>query len=423
MSEKMRVLFLAYTYPVPFETVLERAGSGCSWVDSLIDAIKTDRKVSLAIGVPVVDDQLLSKSIDGITIFGLPALLPSSFTQKIKAKITYAIEPEEINDFALKAIDLFKPSVVQVFGSENPFGLLSYRTDLPLIIHIQGILNIWKHKWFVALSPEEQFKYTSLFDLITKKRGLRYEYRLFLKRANREIDILQKCNYYMGRTGFDRRTLLSFNSEANYFHCEELIRSEFFEHKWKSHPGDEINCVSIIKGTSYKGIDLLIETARLLRDKGDFRIRFNVCGVSADEEIARMLKAKFKIDYEDLGIRFIGRLSVNGLIEQLCKADIYVHPSYIENSPNSVCEAMALGMPVISTNTGGVGDLITSGVDGLLVQEGEPYSMAGAIIEILRDYDHAGLMGINAAQKALERHEPGKTIRNLYSIYRAVIDR
>ena len=116
-------------------------------------------------------------------------------------------------------------------------------------------------------------------------------------------------------------------------------------------------------------------------------------------------------------IEFLGKLSAAEIVGQLCASNIYVHPSYMENSPNSVCEAMALGMPVIATNVGGTSSILDDGVEGVLVQEGEPYSMAAAIVNLSDNYENAIKLGANAKRKAIKRHEPNGIVRSLMEIY------
>jgi glycosyltransferase involved in cell wall biosynthesis len=152
-----------------------------------------------------------------------------------------------------------------------------------------------------------------------------------------------------------------------------------------------------------------------------FQISFKICGVSENEEIITLLKKKYKKYFKSLNIEFLGKLSADDLVNQLSNSNFYVHPSYIENSPNSVCEAMALGMPVISTNVGGLSTLINDTVEGILVQEGEPYSMAGAILELANNYEKARLLGQKARIKALARHKPESIVKNILSIYDEII--
>jgi glycosyltransferase involved in cell wall biosynthesis len=164
-----------------------------------------------------------------------------------------------------------------------------------------------------------------------------------------------------------------------------------------------------------------VEALIILKKYSAVSFKFKICGVSADEEIIRIIKRKYKNEINVLNIEFLGKLNADEMVEQLCNSNFYIHPSYIENSPNSVCEAMALGMPVISTNVGGINSLITDSVDGLLVQEGEPYSMAAAIINLTNNYEYAKLLGVNARKRALARHNPEKIATTLLDIYKTIL--
>jgi len=82
---------------------------------------------------------------------------------------------------------------------------------------------------------------------------------------------------------------------------------------------------------------------------------------------------------------------------------------------------MALGMPVISTNVGGINSMITDKKEGLLVQEGEPYSLASAIVELINNYEAAKLLGINARERSLKRNDPEKILKQLLNIYNTIL--
>ena len=77
---------------------------------------------------------------------------------------------------------------------------------------------------------------------------------LLKKDAKTEAIIIKNCRYFMGRTDFDRRIASLVSPGSKYFHCEEFIRKEFFEKQWTFPKQNEITCISIIKGTSYKGL-------------------------------------------------------------------------------------------------------------------------------------------------------------------------
>jgi glycosyltransferase involved in cell wall biosynthesis len=82
---------------------------------------------------------------------------------------------------------------------------------------------------------------------------------------------------------------------------------------------------------------------------------------------------------------------------------------------------MVLGMPIVATNVGGLDSLITDKIEGLLVQEGDPYSFAAAILELTNNYNYAELLGKNAREKAVIRHNPKQIGMRLLDIYHRVL--
>lgn len=67
------------------------------------------------------------------------------------------------------------------------------------------------------------------------------------------------------------------------------------------------------------------------------------------------------------------------------QADIFVLPTYAEGMPVSVIEAMAAGLPVITTPVGGIPDLVTDGIEGFLVKPGDIDALAARIVQLARD--------------------------------------
>jgi glycosyltransferase involved in cell wall biosynthesis len=80
--------------------------------------------------------------------------------------------------------------------------------------------------------------------------------------------------------------------------------------------------------------------------------------------------------------------------------DIFINTTNIDNMPVSVVEAMALGLPIVSTNAGGLPYLIENGVDGLLIPLNAENKMAEAIESLLNNSEKAGGMSKNAREKA-----------------------
>lgn len=95
-------------------------------------------------------------------------------------------------------------------------------------------------------------------------------------------------------------------------------------------------------------------------------------------------------------IRFAGFLDPAGKVREAAIADIFINTNTIDNMPVSVIEACAFGLPVVSTNVGGVPDLLTEGKTGLMVPSEDDAAMAEQILRLLRDPDLAATLSANA---------------------------
>ena len=415
----MRVLYLLNNQQ---DSITEFASPNINlpWVDALLDKLVTCESISIALAVPVNKYSVQKIQKNGITVYGLPNPKENNIFKKAYKRFTRAADNFKTNSSIPQVINDFEPDIVQVFGSENSFGLIAKQINKPVIIHIQGYLFVLQRKWFTGISKWEQFRYASIKDLLLM-RGCYHDSFTFRKKAETSAIIMKNCDYFMGRTNFDKGIASLISPGSRYFHCEEFLRKEFFDIQWNFPLQNEITCISILKGACYKGIDLLIEVLLILKKHSGKSFKLKICGVSANEEIIRILKKKYNKEINLINIEFLGKLSAEGIVRQLCDSNFYIHPSYVENSPNSICEAMALGMPVIATNVGGVSSIVEDEVEGILVQEGEPYSLAGAIVYLTNNYEKAKQLGSKARIKALERHAPNEIVNSLLKIYDSII--
>jgi glycosyltransferase involved in cell wall biosynthesis len=97
-----------------------------------------------------------------------------------------------------------------------------------------------------------------------------------------------------------------------------------------------------------------------------------------EEEMRRRLH-----DENVQGVEMVGHLPLARLRELLAAGEIFINTTNVDNQPRSVMEAMACGLPVVSTNVGGVPFLIDDRVHGILVPPRDPDAMAAAVLELL----------------------------------------
>lgn len=109
---------------------------------------------------------------------------------------------------------------------------------------------------------------------------------------------------------------------------------------------------------------------------------------------------------ETLGVAenvdFLGRLDSNRIAELYRESDFLINPSTVDNSPNSVIEALACGVPVITTNVGGIPRLVTHQHDAIMVEARQPEMLANGVFQLLKDEDKRQLQvenGLKTAQQ------------------------
>jgi len=109
------------------------------------------------------------------------------------------------------------------------------------------------------------------------------------------------------------------------------------------------------------------------------------------------------------------------LFRQLKKSAICVVPSFFENSPNIVYEAMAAGKPVVASCVGGIPELVLDGETGFLVPPGDPPALADAILALARDEPLRRKMGAKAKQVISELADLKKNVDIREAIYERII--
>jgi glycosyltransferase involved in cell wall biosynthesis len=412
----MKILFLVFSRQSSLKSFAKTRRTGFSWVDTLFEEFEKHTDVSVGIAVPVKDSTFSKLENGGFILYGLPEKSQGNKISQFIKRIEHKEIETDILSSAQKAIDDFCPDIIQIFGTENTLGEILVSVNQLVVIHFQGSLDIVARKWFSGVSKFELAFLGSLRNLVLF-RGPYHEFFTFKKKALKETRIIQNCRFFIGRTDFDRQLLSLLSPSSKYFHCEEFIRPQFFLREWNRDFGNKLMFISILKGVTYKGLDVLFETSAALEKYTSLDFLFQICGIDKNEEIVRILKRKYKRVVDFSKFHFLGRIETASLVDRLCDSDIFIHPSYIENSSNSICEAMALGMPVIATNVGGTVSLLRDGVEGLLVQEGEPLSIAAAVQRMVQNSEYARSLARNARVRALERHNPEAIYNCLLGIY------
>lgn len=388
------------------------------WMQSLEQAITKIEGIELYIATRARKGDTPGRFIAGNTTYIVIPDNRSLFKKRID--IFFNREPDEyfLNQY-LEIIQSVCPDVIQIFGSEMNYGLICEHTKVPVVLHIQGVLNPYLYQLSrIHFTKLQLAKSQSFKDLI---RGSTYgnSLRSFSRRARNESRFLKACPNVIGRTDWDKRVMTILAPNARYFHCDELLRSDFFACTWHYHQDESINIVSVISSAVYKGHDNIIATCKVLIALG-IKFKWHIIGFSETSTTYRLFYKEHASALHGL-IQFHGSHAPSEMIALLLTCNVYVHPSHIENSSNAICEAMALGMPVVALDVGGNTSIIRNNEDGFIVPNHDPYSLAEAIVRISQSDELSTTLGSNAKRHAHLRHNTQTIVSNLRQIYTKVI--
>lgn len=326
---------------------------------------------------------------------------------------------------ALALIRDLSPDLIHVHGTEGAWGLLApLVAPIPCIISLQGILGAYVKAFFAGRSATEIARLAADREFLVG-RGYAHGYLLLRRSARREERIVRAARWFIGRTAWDRAALAQLNPGAVYFHCDEIMRQPFYEAEWERERRDapSSRLYTTASGLMGKGTECLLRALGILRREGLPTARLRVAGVppgSGLEDVYRRVAHRSGVAD---AVEWLGRLAAPRIVDEIRNADVFVYPSRVDNSPNSLVEAMLLGAPIVASRVGGVPSLLKDGEEGLLVPPGDAAALAAAIRRLLDRPELACALGSRARLTARGRNDPVGIVARTLAIYEEVLAR
>lgn len=165
-----------------------------------------------------------------------------------------------------------------------------------------------------------------------------------------------------------------------------------------------------------KGFKVFYDAINIIKEKYNKILRVLIIGEYNLINIKKILEI-----FDEKNFIFKGKIKSKKLIKKLLlKAKIFVLPSISEGMPNSLMEAMSLGMPCVASNVGAVSSLITNKKDGLIFNSGDSYSLAEQIWMLLNDIDLQNNLGKYARLKMKLHFDWEKSIQRVLRCYKII---
>ncbi len=170
--------------------------------------------------------------------------------------------------------------------------------------------------------------------------------------------------------------------------------------------------------TEKKGVSELLDAVSLV-NKQNGNIRLIIGGDGDQRELVE--QKIINLGLENI-VDYRGPLNFDECQKVINESDVMILPSYVEGLPIAILEAFESSRPVITTGVGGIPDLVTDGVNGIIVQPGDINGIRDAIISLEKNRDEIKRMGENG-KKSLTPYYPESVLKALVSVYEAMIDK
>lgn len=392
------------------------------WLDNASIQLSEDKRIKLSITFPKtgLNDVLVN---DVLVVEG----------DKIKY---YAFQPANENKLTNKLgwiLDQVKPDIVHIFGTEYAHTLVMVNAcnelGISTVISIQGLLSIYEKHYMACLPVSIQNSFT-LWELV-KQDSLKQQQIKFIKHGRLEIEALQKAKHIIGRTTWDKACTSQINPDAQYYFCNETLRNEFYKHRWEINRCEK-HSVFISQGSyPIKGLHFMLEAMPLIlkrfpeaklyvggRNPTKINSFIDRIKLSSYGKYIKKLISRYNLQDS---VVFTDLLDEKQMCERYLRSHVFVCPSSIENSPNSLGEAMILGVPCVASDVGGVADMLKHRVEGFVYQSDAPYMLAYYICKIFVNDVIALRFSEKAREHALRTHDKKENLNVLLGIYETII--
>ncbi len=398
-----------------------KASIGGGWLEGLANSLVKDTDNNLTIvNITSAVKSIVNVFVDGIEYIVLP-------------------DKDYIKTFKNVLIKI-APDIIHVHGTEYVYNtdiisLLS-KDRLKYVVSIQGVMYQTSKHYCDGL-PQTFEKVNPLVEMMGKiyySDSVAISKRNFEQQGQREIDALRITNNVIGRTQWDKDSILAINRSINYFHINENLRDSFYDSKIWSYNNCRANKIFVSQGFyPIKGLHNLLNILPNLIKKHptisvmvggqpahSLKYKFLDFFVDYFFEYQAYIKKLIKTNNLQQHVNFIGPLNQEQMMMHYLNCNFFLSCSNIENSPNSVAEAMMLGVPVVASDVGGTSTLLSND-EGILYKHLDDQDMMKKIEFALDNPEILEKKAVLAREHALKTHDRYNNIQELIKVYNKII--
>jgi glycosyltransferase involved in cell wall biosynthesis len=201
------------------------------------------------------------------------------------------------------------------------------------------------------------------------------------------------------------------------WYIDNPVADSFFEIDRRPEPARIFCCCRI---RPLKNIVGMIKAFAII--KKEFSQASLYIAGAADDDYFKECEKEIATNNLDSSVHLLGNISIEAVKSQLSKANCLVLSSFQENSPLTIAEAMAAGVPVAASRVGGIPEMVEDGKTGFLIDPYDTNDIRRAVSKILSDDSLIRSMGKRTKEIARERYMASSVAERTMKVYREILN-
>lgn len=326
-----------------------------------------------------------------------------------------------------RIIESIEPDCIHIWGSEYNHSYYVTKAARNLskiectVLSIQGLVSVYAEHYYDGLPPELIHRRT--LKEFFGRRNIAQEKKMMELQGQTEISTFQMLENCIGRTDWDYACAKQMNPQIEYHFCGEILRESFYVNRWKYEECDKEVIFFSQAHYPIKGLHIMLRALPIIKEYYP-AVVLRIVGNNPQKKAIFKRSSYEKyicnlIHDNDLSnsIEWLGQLSENEMMLNYKKANVFVCSSSIENSSNSIGEAMLVGTPIVASDVGGIKSFMEHEKEGMLYHSTAVYMLADNVIRIFNSRSLAIQLGNNAHERAKKYHCIEDNLQRLIKIY------
>lgn len=326
-----------------------------------------------------------------------------------------------------RIIESIDPDCIHIWGSEYNHSYYVTKAARNLskiectVLSIQGLVSVYAEHYYDGLPPELIHRRT--LKEFFGRRNIAQEKKMMELQGQTEISTFQMLENCIGRTDWDYACAKQMNPQIEYHFCGEILRESFYVNRWKYEGCDKEVIFFSQAHYPIKGLHIMLRALPIIKEYYP-AVVLRIVGNNPQKKAIFKRSSYEKyicnlIHDNDLSnsIEWLGQLSENEMMLNYKKANVFVCSSSIENSSNSIGEAMLVGTPIVASDVGGIKSFMEHEKEGMLYHSTAVYMLADNVIRIFNSRSLAIQLGNNAHERAKKYHCIEDNLQRLIKIY------